>query len=124
MTEPPVVVQRVTKEFRRRDRQSSSRATFRAVDDVSLEVTPNETMAIVGETGSGKSTLARIVTGIDRPTSGKVFLDGHDLWKLTGKRLRLARSRAHLIFQARYESLDPTMRVAQIIAEPTLADEN
>jgi peptide/nickel transport system ATP-binding protein len=93
----------------------------RALQGVSFEVAPGERFGIVGESGCGKSTLLRILAGLDRPTSGSVLVDGTDISRLPERRLRFLRQRLQLVFQDPMSSLDPRMRVRDIIAEPLVA---
>jgi oligopeptide transport system ATP-binding protein len=90
----------------------------KAVDGVSLEVRRGETLGLVGESGCGKSTLARLLTMIDRPTSGEITVMGERVDQLRGRRLRLARRHIKLVFQDPYTSLDPRMTVESIVREP------
>lgn len=92
--------------------------TVRAVDDVSFQVWPGETLGIVGESGCGKSTLARAMLGLIRPTAGRVLWLGEDLVQLEPEALRAKRRELQLIFQDPMASLDPRMTVGDIIAEP------
>jgi oligopeptide/dipeptide ABC transporter ATP-binding protein len=93
-------------------------ATVKAVEDVSLEIFPGETVGLVGESGCGKSTLGRLITQLLPVTSGNIFFDGVDLTKLRGEKLRQYRRQLQMIFQDPYSSLDPRMTVGDIIAEP------
>jgi peptide/nickel transport system ATP-binding protein len=88
---------------------------------VSFDVAPGERFGIVGESGCGKSTLLRILAGLDRPTSGRVLVDGTDISRLPERRLRFLRQRLQLVFQDPMSSLDPRMRVRDIVAEPLMA---
>jgi peptide/nickel transport system ATP-binding protein len=98
------------------------RAFLKAVSDVSFTIGRRETLALVGESGSGKSTIARMVVGLLPPTSGKVSIDGIDMWeaKRAGERQKLRR-RLQMIFQDPYASLNPRWRVDRIIADPIRA---
>src|SRR6202165_520318 len=93
-------------------------ATVKAVENVSLEIYPGETVGLVGESGCGKSTLGRLITQLLPVTSGNVFFEGVDLTKLRGEKLRQYRRQLQMIFQDPYSSLDPRMTVGHIIAEP------
>ncbi|HEY7486401.1 MAG TPA: dipeptide ABC transporter ATP-binding protein [Streptosporangiaceae bacterium] len=93
-------------------------ARVRAVDGVSLEVKRGETLGIVGETGCGKSTLARCVTGLHPVTKGRIVVDGTDITRLRGTRLKEFRRDVQMIFQDPYGSLNPRRRVGSIIGDP------
>src|SRR6202171_3764018 len=93
-------------------------ASVKAVENVSLEIYPGETVGLVGESGCGKSTLGRLITQLLPVTSGNVFFEGVDLTKLRGEKLRQYRRQLQMIFQDPYSSLDPRMTVGDIIAEP------
>jgi oligopeptide/dipeptide ABC transporter ATP-binding protein len=94
------------------------REAVHAVDGVSLEVYRGETLGLVGETGCGKSTLARCITRLYDLTSGEVSFDGHDISRLSRRRLRTYRRRMQMIFQDPYGSLNPRRRVGSIIGDP------
>ncbi|ELY46334.1 ABC transporter ATP-binding protein [Natronorubrum sulfidifaciens] len=93
----------------------------KAVDDVSLEITMGETLGLVGESGCGKSTLGRTLLRLLDPTDGTITFKNDDLAELSGEELRQKRSEIQMIFQDPQSSLDPRMKVGQIIEEPMLA---
>jgi peptide/nickel transport system ATP-binding protein len=90
----------------------------RAVDDVTLTIRSGETLGLVGESGCGKSTLGRTILRLLDPTDGSVYFDGQDIADVDGGELRRMRSDIQLIFQDPQSSLDPRMKVGQIIEEP------
>ena len=88
-----------------------------ALDDVSFSVEKGEFVAIVGASGSGKSTLLHLVGGVDRPTSGKVYIDGKDIYKLNDDKLAIFRRRqVGLIYQ--FYNLIPILNVEENITLP------
>lgn len=92
-----------------------------AVDDISFSVNKGEFVAIVGSSGSGKSTLLHIVGGVDRPTKGKVFVDGQDVFKLNENNLAIFRRRqVGLIYQ--FYNLIPILNVKENMTLPILLD--
>jgi oligopeptide transport system ATP-binding protein len=89
----------------------------RAVEDVSFELAPAETLGIVGEAGSGKTTLGRLVLRLLEPNAGTVQFDGQDLLALDAVALRRARRAMQLVFQDPYSALNPRARVETIVGE-------
>jgi peptide/nickel transport system ATP-binding protein len=100
-----------------------SKGEVRAVDDVSFDVGAGETLGLVGESGSGKSTLGRLVLRLIEPTSGSIRLNGRDLLAASRSELRGLRRDMQIIFQDPFGSLDPRMRVEDVIAEPLVVHE-
>ena len=97
------------------------KAVLRAVDDASLDVRPGETVGLVGESGSGKSTLGRLALRLLDVTRGNIAFDGNNITNLRGNRLRELRRDIQVVFQDPLGSLNPRMRVGDILAEPMLA---
>jgi peptide/nickel transport system ATP-binding protein len=93
------------------------RRQVRAVDDVSFEIRPGETVGIVGESGSGKSTVARCVVRLIDLNDGKVFLGTDDIGQRSGHALRQLRRRIQIVFQDPYRSLNPRRTVGESIIE-------
>ena len=89
-----------------------------AVKDVSFTLEKGRTRAIVGESGAGKSTIGRMALRLDVPDTGAIRLFGDDILKMSTKSVRQLRSRATMIFQDPFNSLDPRMLVGQSVAEP------
>jgi ABC-type oligopeptide transport system ATPase subunit len=100
-----------------------SRGEVRAVDDVSLDIHAGETLGLVGESGSGKSTLGRMLLRLIEPTLGSVMFDGRDVLRAGQRELRQLRRDMQIIFQDPFASLNPRMRVEEIISEPLVIHE-
>ncbi|HET9051732.1 MAG TPA: ATP-binding cassette domain-containing protein, partial [Candidatus Dormibacteraeota bacterium] len=93
-------------------------ATLTAVAGVSLSVARGEIFGLVGESGCGKSTLGRLLAALERPTSGQVWVDGEEVGALPATALRPLRRSIQMMFQDAYSSLDPRMRIDDIVREP------
>jgi peptide/nickel transport system ATP-binding protein len=115
-----LALDRVVKEFPVTSGTVARRAvgTVQAVSDVTLTIRRGQTLGLVGESGCGKTTIGRLVVALEFPTSGRVIFDGHDLGRLPGARLRQVRKDLQIMFQDPYASLDPRMRVGEILREP------
>ncbi|MCA1305928.1 ATP-binding cassette domain-containing protein [Microbacterium esteraromaticum] len=93
-----------------------------ALEPTDLEIAEGESLGLIGESGSGKSTLVRLLLGLDRPSGGRVIIDGRDVDATARARsLHWLRRQTGLVFQDPYASLDPRMTAGQIIAEPLWA---
>ena len=101
----------------------SAKGEVRAVDNVSLDIQSGETLGLVGESGSGKSTLGRLVLRLIEPTSGKIMFEGRDLLAAGHAEMRRLRRDMQIIFQDPFGSLDPRMRVEDVISEPLIVHE-
>lgn len=116
---PLLDVRHLVKDFpgRRRGLRGATPAV-RAVDDISFTIEPGEMYGLVGESGSGKSTTGRCILRLVEPTSGEVRFRGEDVLAFSPARLRQARRDMQIVFQDPYSSLNPRMRVGDIVEEP------
>ena len=96
----------------------SKRHVVHAVDNVNMAIMEKETFALVGESGCGKTTLGRLLLRLVEPTAGEALFKGKNIFDLKKKDMRLLRRNMQIIFQDPYASLDPRMRIRDIIAEP------
>jgi peptide/nickel transport system ATP-binding protein len=115
---PLLSVRGLTKHFPIRVGMLGARGTVRAVEDVSFDVMPGETLGLVGESGCGKTTVGRMILRLEDATAGEVSFAGKDLLRAEGPALQALRHRIQVVFQDPYSSLNPRMTVGQIVGEP------
>ncbi|WP_193095510.1 dipeptide ABC transporter ATP-binding protein [Brevibacterium sp. FME17] len=119
---PPLIdVSGVSKHFRSGGLLLRRRSPVRALDDISFSVASGQRLGIVGESGSGKSTILNILSGLDRPTSGHVRVGDIRVESASSSALRTLREDLQIVFQDPFASLDPRMRVEDIVSEPLIA---
>ncbi len=118
---PPLLeIRHLVKHFTRGQGVFSKPSVVRAVDDVSFTIDEGEMFGLVGESGSGKSTTGRCILRLIEPTSGEVLFRGEPVLQFSRQRLRLARRDMQIVFQDPYSSLNPRMRVGDIVEEPLI----
>ena len=116
--EPLLTVRNLTKHFEVRGGLRGSSGTVRAVQDVSFDIFPGETLGLVGESGCGKTTVGRLILRLEDKTSGELRFEGMDLSAASASDMKAVRRKIQVIFQDPYSSLNPRMTVGQIIGEP------
>jgi peptide/nickel transport system ATP-binding protein len=99
---------------------SQEKTVIKAVDDISFELYPGETLGLVGESGCGKSTLSRTILQLIKPTAGKVEFLGEELTQLSRAKMRSLRRQLQMVFQDPHACLNPLMTVGDSIADPLL----
>src|SRR3982751_2050984 len=114
MAEPLVSVRNLVKHFP----VEGTDDVVRAVDGVSFDIYAGETLGLVGESGCGKSTVGRCLLRLIEPTAGSVKLEGQNVLALGSRELRNMRREMQIIFQDPYASLNPRMKIGDIVAEP------
>lgn len=118
MTDTLLQARHLVKTYRQRSGKFGFSSTvIRALDDVSIELKAGRTLAVVGESGSGKSTLARCLLQLQALDSGEVLFAGQDLAKLDSVALRRVRKDLQMVFQDPFASLNPRMRIGEIVGE-------
>jgi len=110
-----VEVNSVSKSYARRAGLRSEQQLV--VENVSLDLSPGETLGLVGESGSGKTTLARMILGLVKPSAGTVLVDGTDVARATGAQMRRVRRQMQPVFQDPYAALNPRMQVLEIVTD-------
>ena len=121
---PVIEAEGLTKHFQaKRGFLGGSQGVVRAVDGISFAIEPGQTLGVVGESGCGKTTTAKLVLGLEEPTGGQMRFEGRDLRKLDSAGRRNYRRSVQAVFQDPYASLNPRMRISQIIAEPLVTNE-
>lgn len=117
---PLLEVRHLVKEFTHKKGLFAKATAVRAVDDISFTIERGETFGLVGESGSGKTTTGRCILRLIEPTSGEVTFDGRDVLALSRTEMRAARRQMQIVFQDPYSSLNPRMRVSDIVEEPLI----
>ncbi|ARQ02950.1 glutathione ABC transporter ATP-binding protein [Pseudorhodoplanes sinuspersici] len=115
---PLLSVRHLTKHFEVRGGLRAASGTVRAVQDVSFDILPGETLGLVGESGCGKTTVGRLILRLEDPTEGELRFEGRDLTTASAADMKAVRRKIQVIFQDPYSSLNPRMTVGQIIGEP------
>ena len=119
MSETPVIeAVDLARHYRVRRGMFAGNATVRALEGASFSLSQGKTLAVVGESGCGKSTLARLVTLIEKPTSGRLLIDGKDVQSADSAARRELRQAVQIVFQDPYGSLNPRKKVGAILEEP------
>ena len=121
---PPLLeVRHLVKHFSRKQGLFQKPSIVKAVDDVNFTIDEGEMFGLVGESGSGKSTTGRAILRLIEPTAGEVLFKGENVLGFSRSRMRLARRDMQIIFQDPYSSLNPRMRVGDIVEEPLVIHE-
>jgi oligopeptide transport system ATP-binding protein len=123
MCEPLVEIRGLKKHFKVGAKSGNpfKKDLLRAVDGVELKIFKGETVGLVGESGCGKTTLGRCVIGLVACTAGDIWFDSRNLVSLSGKKMRRLRKGMQMIFQDPFSSMDPRMRVGDIVCQPVNA---
>jgi oligopeptide transport system ATP-binding protein len=121
METPLVEVKNLKKYFPKKSGLFGREKTFvKAVDDVSFTINKGETLGLVGESGCGKSTTGRMLMSLLDPTEGQILFEGKEISGLDDNQIRDMRKEFQMVFQDPYASLNPRMRVGDIVAEPLI----
>ena len=124
MSEPLLSVKNMKKTFQANGGMFSKKKFVHAVNDVSFDIYPGETFSLVGESGCGKSTTGKLIDHLITPDSGEIWFEGKEISKLSEKEMRPLRSDIQMVFQDPYGSLNPRMKVQDLIGEPLLIHTN
>ena len=120
-TEPFAALQNVTVRFPGTKHIFEKAVDFLyAVKNVSFEIEKGETVGLVGESGSGKTTIGRCLVGLTRPSAGSVFFEGKNLFEMPEASLKNFRKKVQIVFQDPYASLNPRMKIGEMLMEPLL----
>lgn len=111
-------VEKLKKSFDIPGNMFEKKKTLKAVNDVSFAITEGKTFSLVGESGCGKSTTGRLISRLLQPNQGEIWIDGEEISKKKESQLKTMRQKVQMIFQDPYASLNPRMKVRDIIAEP------
>ncbi|WP_137179708.1 ABC transporter ATP-binding protein [Roseomonas sp. AR75] len=114
MTAPVLSVRNLVHRF------PATNGAVHAVNDVSFDIAPGETLGLVGESGSGKSTIGLLVTRLLSPTGGSIAFDGEDITRASAATLRPLRARLQIVFQDPWGALNPRMTIGRLLEEPLL----
>src|SRR4029077_5785478 len=115
---PLLEVRHLVKHFVRKQGLFRAPSFVNAVDNVTFAIDEGEMFGLVGESGSGKSTTGRCILRLIEPTAGEVFFRGENVLQFSTERMRMARRDMQIVFQDPYSSLNPRMRVGDIVEEP------
>ena len=118
--EPAVRAENLARHYEVSQGFMRGKKTLKALDGANFTLLPGKTLAVVGESGCGKSTLARLVTMIEPPTSGQLWIDGDDVTRADSETLGRLRQTVQIVFQDPFGSLNPRKQVGTILEEPLL----
>lgn len=118
IVQPPILKTECLKRHFSTGKGITSKGVIYAVDGISLELARGETVGVVGESGCGKSTLAKTILKLTEPTAGKIIFRGEDITNLSSREMRPIRKDMQIIFQDPRSSLNPRMRIGDIVGEP------
>ncbi len=120
MSKSLVVVDGIKKTFPIESGFLGSKKSVKAVNSVSFEIKEGETFSLVGESGCGKSTTGRLVTRLLTPDEGKIWINNEEISKMNENRLREVRKQVQMVFQDPYASLNPRMKIRDVVGEPLI----